>query len=306
MDMVNGAREDEDGQTPRRGVPVLRMRAVGRTHVGLRRRRNEDAWVIAPDLSLLLVADGMGGRADGDLASHMATTTVAAEVAVHEHRADPHDARLRELSVDEALLADAFHAANERIHAEGTARPDPRRGTMGTTLVAARLSADGQTMTLANVGDSRAYLVRNGQLHLITRDHSLAEEVAAQAPWLPEAIAAAPRNVLTRALGLRPGVTVDVFTEPTCAGDVFVLCSDGLWGRFDEDELVHIVTDTEDLDEACARLVARANDLGGLDNITVVLARIEPGEARHDSGVSLRTLRRDDRETLPDGLDWNE
>ena len=307
--MVQGAREDEGGGASPRAAAGLRMVAAGRTHVGLRRRRNEDAWVIAPDLSLLLVADGMGGRADGDLASHMATTCVAAEVAVHEHRQDPASPRLRQLSADEALLADAFQAANERIHDEGMARPDLRRGTMGTTLVAARLSADAQTMTLANVGDSRAYLVRDGRLRLITRDHSLAEEIAAQAPWLPEAIAAAPRNVLTRALGLRAGVTVDVFAEPVCAGDVFVLCTDGLWGHFDEDELARIVADATDLDAACGQLVARANEPGGLDNITVVLARMERTEPRHDSGVSLRTLRRDDREdreTLPDGLDWDE
>ncbi len=301
--MGQGAREDEGGVASTRARAALRMVAAGRTHVGMRRRRNEDAWVVAPDLSLLLVADGMGGRADGDLASHMATTCAAAEVAVRAHRQDHRDPRLREISTDEALLVDAFFAANARIHEEGLARPDLRRGTMGTTLVAARLSEDAQTMSLANVGDSRAYLIRDGRLRQLTRDHSLAEEVAAQARLLPEAIAAAPRNVLTRALGLRPTVAVDVFTEPVCAGDVFVLCTDGLWGRFDPDELAEIASG-DDLDDACAHLVARANELGGLDNITVVLARIEAAEARHDSGVSLRTLRREERETLPDGLDW--
>ena len=182
---------------------------------------------------------------------------------------------------------------------------------MGTTLVAARLSADGQTMSLANVGDSRAYLIRDARMRLITRDHSLAEEVAAQTPWLPEAIAAAPRNVLTRALGLRAGVSVDVFTEPVCAGDVFVLCTDGLWGRFDETELAEIVAGANRPRRGLrAARGARQRARGARQHHVVLAASSTPSHAR--LGVSLRTLRREqhedrqDRQTLPDGLDWDE
>jgi PPM family protein phosphatase len=238
----------------------MKVRYRGRTDVGKTRDHNEDDYGYGEGAQierfgeLLVVCDGMGGHASGEVASHLGVETIIAAYygAAGEDRV--------------AALRQAFEEANARIHVEG-------RGSMGTTGVAALLHHD--ALHVANVGDSRGYLVRNGELRQITRDHSLvSEQVAAGVITAEQARSLYYRNVITRALGYQPDVAVDMFRWPLQPGDVIVLCSDGLHGLVSDDEIARIAT-SEPLDEAVDRLVDLANERGGSDNITVLIARVD-------------------------------
>ena len=274
---------------------------AGRTDIGQRRRRNEDAFLMVPDLRLAVVADGMGGRPCGDFASETATLTLAEAVGSGPAKRDP---RLSQLSEDERNLVEAMHSANRMVYDRGQILAGTE-GSMGTTAVATMFSEDGRTISIVHVGDSRCYRVREGEIVQLTRDHSLVNELSERAPWLDaEAIATMPKNVLTRALGLKREVTVDLLSDSTEPADVYLLCSDGLWGSVNAEEIAEIVSLSPSLDDACARLVERANENGGGDNITAVLVQLERAETRHVSGLTLRTVREDMDHVEPD-LDWD-
>ncbi len=233
---------------------------VWRTDTGRQRRENEDsAYVHAP---LFVVADGMGGAQAGEVASRIAVETF-------EHAAPasgPAATRLAE------LVRDANHRIYDRSRAEQS------RAGMGTTLTAAYLE-DGH-LTIAHVGDSRAYLFRDGELTRLTQDHSLVDELVRQGKLTEKQAAEHPqRSIITRALGPEPEVEVDTWTYPLHAGDVMLLCSDGLTSMISEDQVAEILAATHSLDEAADRLIRDANDAGGRDNITVVLSRFEDAEA---------------------------
>lgn len=287
-------------------VPAACIELAGRTDIGQRRKRNEDSWACVGDRGLAVVADGMGGRPLGQVASERCTSTIVEHIrgtaaVVPDPRVDA-DARL---SDDERALLKAIRASN---HAVCSVAADlvGREDGMGTTVVAALFAADGQTVSIAHVGDSRCYRVRAGSAELLTRDHTMANELADRAAWLPpEAIANVPRHVLARAIGLRREVPIDLLTEEVRPGDVYMLCSDGMWGRVEDDEIALVVSEAPDLDAACERLVALANGRGGPDNITVVLARVPTGPTPRRSGLALRAVRAD--EGSDDGgaaLDW--
>jgi protein phosphatase len=238
----------------------MKVRYRGRTDVGKTRDHNEDDYGYGEGArierfgELLVVCDGMGGHASGEVASHLGVETIIAA-----YYADPGDDRV-------AALRQAFEEANARIHAEG-------RGSMGTTGVAALLHHD--ALHMANVGDSRGYLIRGGELRQITRDHSLvSEQVAAGVITAEQARSLYYRNVITRALGYQAEVTVDMFRWPLQPGDVIVLCSDGLHGLVSDDEIARIALH-ESLDEAVDQLIDLANQRGGSDNITVLIARVD-------------------------------
>lgn len=237
----------------------MRVRYSARTHPGKRREVNQDAYGVRQfgEATLLVVCDGMGGHAAGEVASARA---VEAIFESFDPAAPP----------AEALRA-AFVSANARVYAEG-------HGVMGTTGVAALLVAN--QLFVANVGDSRAYLVREEQIRQISRDHSfVSDQVAAGLITPEEARASLIRNIITRALGHSAQVEVDVFVHPLQAGDTVVLSTDGLHGLVSDEEIAAIAS-LQPPDQAAQQLVERANELGGIDNITVVIAQIDELDGR--------------------------
>jgi len=240
----------------------MNLRSAALSDIGLRRRTNEDCYAVAPDLGLYLVADGMGGHTAGQVASDL-----AAQASV---------SALRTLVDASASLTEKLRysvaAANREILA--TAQAKPEYAGMGTTLVA--VLAGDERIALAHVGDSRAYLVRGGRIRQLTDDHSLVAELVRRREITETAARGHPhRHVLTRALGVRRTVEADLAELTPEPGDTFVLCSDGLTGLVQDDEIGKAIEAAADLDAVCSSLVDLANDRGGEDNITVVVVRCE-------------------------------
>jgi serine/threonine protein phosphatase PrpC len=245
---------------------------VGLSDRGAVRQNNEDVVFVADDLGLYLVADGIGGYADGELASAMVAQTVA--------RAWPVGA----VADAAALLREALAKANARIRAaaDGAERTDEGSGNgaqggsregsgegsgerMGSTVVALHVDAGGAT--IAHVGDSRAYRFRDGALEAMTVDHSLRAQAAARGGHVGGRFG----NLLTRALGIAPEVEVEVRREPVRPGDLFLLCSDGLSNMVEEDRIAQILRGNPSLEGASGQLVTEAIRNGGRDNVSVVL-----------------------------------
>ena len=239
------------------------LRAAARTDVGLRRRGNEDRYAMVPQLGLYLVADGMGGHTAGQLASQLAAEGALRAIETLQGGG---------VSLTEKLRH-AVACANREIYTHAQAQPE--LAGMGTTLVGL-LAGEGRA-ALAHVGDSRAYLVRQGRIRLLTDDHSLVGELVRRRE-ISEADARdhPHRHVLTRALGVRRSVEPDLAELTPEPGDVFVLCSDGLTNLVRDEEIGTAVTRPQgDLQEICDELVDLANQRGGEDNTTVVLVRYE-------------------------------
>jgi len=250
----------------------MEIKAYGLTHVGRQRQHNEDSYLVADEAKLFLVADGMGGHAAGEIASRIAVDSIS-EFILHTKEDDgtwPHAYDEHFKRSTNRLMA-AVRLANTRVLE--AMRKDARLRGMGTTVVACL--ADGETMSVAHVGDSRAYMIRNNQLQRITNDHSWVFEQV-QAGMLTEAEAEKHplRNVITRALGGALQVTPDASEIEVKEGDVFLLCSDGLTGMVPEDEILKVVTQSNgDLEKACQKLIEEANERGGLDNVTAILVK---------------------------------
>jgi PPM family protein phosphatase len=235
------------------------LRAVDttcKTDTGRQRRDNEDsAFARSP---VFVVADGMGGAQAGEVASRIA-------VEAFEHG-------LPDSGSPEERLATRVREANAQIYERS--RADRGRAGMGTTLTAAYV--DDTHVAIAHVGDSRAYLFRDGTLQRLTQDHSLVDELVRRGKLTEEQAAEHPqRSIITRALGPEPDVEVDTWTYPARAGDVVLLCSDGLTSMISEERVRAILAEHDNLDEAADELIREANEAGGRDNITVVLFRLE-------------------------------
>ena len=252
----------------------MEVKAFGLTHVGRQRQHNEDAFLVEDDAMLFLVADGMGGHAAGEIASRIAVDSIS-EFILHTKEDDgtwPHAYDEHFKRSTNRLMA-AVRMANTRVLE--AMRKDARLRGMGTTVVACM--ADDTTVSVAHVGDSRAYMIRDGQLSRITNDHSWVFEQV-QAGMLTEAEAEKHplRNVITRALGGALQVTPDASEIDARPGDVFLLCSDGLTGMVPESVIQRIVTaNIGDLEKACQQLIDAANERGGLDNVTAVLVETQ-------------------------------
>jgi len=248
------------------------VKAYGLTDVGRQRQHNEDTFLVADEAKLFLVADGMGGHAAGEIASRIAVDSIS-EFIVHTKEDDgtwPHAYDEHYKRSTNRLMA-ALRMANTRVLE--AMRKDARLRGMGTTVVACL--ADDVTMSIAHVGDSRAYMIRGGALTRVTNDHSWVFEQV-QAGMLTEAEAEKHplRNVITRALGGALQVTPDASEIEIQDGDVFLLCSDGLTGMVPESEILRVVTGSNgDLEKACQQLIEAANERGGLDNVTAVLVK---------------------------------
>ncbi len=277
----------------------VRIRAVaaGISDVGLQRDHNEDSFAILNDQELYVVADGMGGHRAGDVASRLATDAIVEffRATASEDVTWPFhfDSRLSE---EENRLLTGIRIANRQI-LERSARSRECHG-MGTTVVGALFSPSKQKMYIGHVGDSRAYRVRQRKITQLTRDHSLVNDYLLAMPELTEEQKnELPKNVITRALGMQDHVTVDLQCVDAEIGDLFVLCSDGLSGMIGDDEILDVTGSTDDLTEACRRLVALANEHGGEDNITAVIVRIEEDPAAREP-VSAEPAEARDREEI--------
>lgn len=238
----------------------MQLRHAARTDVGKTRDHNEDSYGVeaggehAADGALFVICDGMGGYASGEVASDLAVKTIMARFYTLVSPNGP-----------EAALRTAFDDANTTVFSQGG-------GKMGTTSVAALFRGD--AVILANVGDCRAYLVRDGMLRQLTRDHSfVAEQVAAGMLTEEQARESSYRHIITRAIGHRPDIEVDLFREPVLQDDIVVLCSDGLHGQVEPEEIA-LAFSKVSLDDACRALIKLANDRGGPDNITVVAIKV--------------------------------
>jgi len=251
---------------------LLRIEVAGETNVGMKRTHNEDNFSIIEDSGLYVVADGMGGHASGEVASKMAVEALReffAATASDPERTWPYKMD-RSKGYEENRLITGIKLANLRIF-ESAQREARQRG-MGTTIVALFAVEDG--VYLAHVGDSRVYRLRDAKLEQLTEDHSLLNDYVKMKRLTPEEIANFPhKNVIVRALGMKDTVKVDTRLEQPRVGDMYLLCSDGLSGTVPEGEMLTILVGTQDLRTAASRLIARANENGGPDNITVVLAR---------------------------------
>ena len=234
--------------------------------VGKLRKNNEDAIGEIPELGVLVLADGMGGHNAGEVASRIAVNTVTETIRKRWGEIDHQGVDERTGHTHEALLLrEAIEAANDAI--QQVSRTQPQCAGMGTTVVVALLRAD--LLSVAYVGDSRLYRLRNGTLEQITRDHSLLEE-------LEEASTMVKKNIVTRALGVEETVTADIIEQPLEYRDLILLCSDGLTDLVSDATIAETLLKFENnLAKAGKALVKEANDAGGKDNISIVLARVD-------------------------------
>jgi PPM family protein phosphatase len=250
----------------------LRIEVAGETNVGMKRTHNEDNFSIIEESGLYIVADGMGGHASGEVASKMAVDSMKeffAATANDPERTWPYKMD-RTKGYEENRLITGIKLANLRIYE--SAQRDPRQRGMGTTIVSLFAVEDG--IYVAHVGDSRVYRIRDGSIEQLTEDHSLLNDYIKMKRLSPEEIANFPhKNVIVRALGMKDTVKVDTRYESPRERDLYLLCSDGLSGPISDDDMLEIVTGTNDLKTAASRLISRANENGGPDNITVVLCR---------------------------------
>jgi protein phosphatase len=237
---------------------TIRLVVGAASDVGKVRDHNEDAYLVDDQLGLVAVADGMGGHQAGEVASATALEALRAAVTSGEG------------------IRDAVTAANDAVYEKSTT--DERLRGMGTTLTAATL-ATGGTLLLGHVGDSRAYLLHDGELRRLTTDHSLVEELIQAGEITPEEAEADPRrSMITRALGIDPDVDVDLYPTQLVSGDRLLFCSDGLTGMVTEDQIRTILTEERDAGAAATRLIAAANAAGGIDNITVLIVDVVDDE----------------------------
>jgi len=226
--------------------------------------------VVDPPLGLYVVCDGMGGGNAGEVASALAVEAIQAHLTEATRYADlpligPCDATV---SASANRLASAIRAANDVVHRESWSRPD--YAGMGTTVVAALLREE--VLAIAHVGDSRLYLVRNGTIQALTTDHSWVVEQILQGVITEEEAERSPRrNILTKALGVESSVDVELTEVPVRAGDMLLLCSDGLTRGVSPKDILHILSGSEDLPTMSDRLIVMANDAGGDDNTTLVV-----------------------------------
>jgi PPM family protein phosphatase len=237
------------------------LRSVALTDTGRRRRHNEDAYVCDPPL--FAIADGMGGAQAGEIASHLAATSVQHGQPLQQAGRDGGS----EAAVEQ-LIQDANRSVYER------ARSDESTSGMGTTMTVALV--DGDLVRIGHVGDSRAYLVRDHSLEQLTEDHSLVGELVRSGRLSPEEAEDHPhRSVITRVLGTDPEVDVDSFSVAAKPGDLFMLCSDGLTSMVDDGRILELMEEhSGDVKTTAQALVDAANANGGEDNITVILFQI--------------------------------
>ena len=254
---------------------AMEMEFGTRSDTGRVRENNEDSLRLDPELNLFVVCDGMGGQASGEVASRLAAETIVA----HCRDAETNPAlplvgeRIDGASKSANRLASAIRLANRAVHQ--AAQENEEQTGMGATVVAVQFTDE--RMIVAHVGDSRAYRMRNGELELLTQDHSfIAEQVRHGLMTAEEASQSKLQNVLLRALGIEPDVEVEICEELLMEGDTVLLCSDGLTHELSDEQIAAALCDADEAQEAASRLVELAKQAGGGDNITVIVLRHAP------------------------------
>ena len=256
---------------PDPGLPLV---AAGMSHPGQQRPENEDAFGSFVENRLFIVADGMGGHNAGEVAAAMTIDCV--EGFFTSFHSDPRQIWPygvdRALSLAANLLRVGIKVGNDKIREAANA--DRSRARMGATVVA--MAVGEKQVAIAHAGDSRAYRLREGEFKKLTRDHSIAEEMRAARPEMTDEELAgfAHRNVVMRSLGSKEELEPDVYVNKVAAGDLYLLCSDGLWGSVSDAKMATILQSTDDIEAACQLLVDAANEAGGPDNITALLVRL--------------------------------
>ena len=238
----------------------MEIKVYGNTNIGRVRKNNEDAYGIYPDLSLFIVADGLGGHAGGEVASRLAVETIKdGLVSTESYRSSA--------EITERII-EAIKGANNRIIQRASMMYDLKG--MGTTVVVVKLEED--NAMIAHVGDSRMYLIRKNKITQITKDHTVVEEyIRLGLLTLQEALYHPNRHMLSRALGVSYDIDVDVADIQIAEGDIIILCTDGLTNMLSEKEILSAITELMPSPEKITdRLITLANNHGGIDNITVI------------------------------------
>jgi len=253
-------------------LPAISLVSYAQSDVGKKRARNEDCYGAFPAEQLYVVADGMGGHAGGEIASRIAVAAINSVIQNNREillSKDEHDKDLESSPVAQ-LLSDAVRGACHEVHHEASVNAELHG--MGTTATA--LLFHGREAFIGHVGDSRAYLLREGRLLQLTEDHSLVnEQLKAGLITQKEAERSRFRNIITRSIGFEDDVDVDMIALKVSADDTFVLCTDGLTGLVADEEILAILNDN-DLDEVSQILIDLANKRGGDDNITVMIVKV--------------------------------
>jgi len=249
------------------------LEAYGQTDVGRRRKLNEDNFLVAPEPGLYAVCDGMGGHNAGEVASKMAIETLQAFIEKSHKEKEitwPYGLDVN-LSFDGNRLKTAIKLANKKVFRAADNREDYTG--MGTTVVAGLVSEN--TLTVGSAGDSRCYLLRAGQLSQLTRDDSWVSAALGEGILNSDEIERHPlRNVITKAVGAKETIELDVVEQKLSPGDVALICSDGLHAMLNDEQIQQTLTPfPESLEEAAGKLIDAANEAGGKDNVSVVLLR---------------------------------
>jgi PPM family protein phosphatase len=241
---------------------MVEIRFCGKTDIGIRRLKNEDAFVIVSELDMCALADGMGGAAAGELASRMFAEAVVAIFAAAGQRSEQETME---------LVEQTYRMANEKIMLHALNNPDHK----GMGCTAELLAFFDQGYVLGHVGDSRSYLFRGGQLKRLTNDHSVVQQQLNQGFITAEEARKHPlRNVILRAVGTNEILAIDMIRGKVQTGDLFLLCSDGLTDMVEESVLSEVLAVDQTLPLKADQLIERANSAGGHDNITVILGEV--------------------------------
>jgi protein phosphatase len=245
---------------PTHASDMLLMSAAGQSHVGKRRKRNEDRYAIVDKQNLFVVADGMGGYAGGAIAAQLACDTI-----VNVFTSKAFEGSMSQVVPRRgAELALAIQQANKVVFERANAEPELKG--MGTTVVCARFAPKKARVYLGHIGDSRCYRLRDGMLHQLTTDHTM-ESLGVTGKYA---------RYLSRALGVGPGVRVDLIIAKPLVDDIYLMCSDGLTKMIRDDEVIRkVLVETPDLQRAVDRLVDMANEAGGKDNVTVLCVGVK-------------------------------
>lgn len=250
----------------------MKLQAFGLSDIGKKRGRNEDSFLVNKDLRLFIVADGMGGHSGGEFASRFAVNTI--EEVIQSMNTDPEATVISGVNSDETDFGDrlryAIEVASQKIYDQ--AMFDQGLKGMGTTVAA--LMADDSRACLANVGDSRVYLVRDGVIKQMTQDHSLVSEQM-RAGIISESDAKKHKfkNIITRSVGYQEEVEIDLVYVELKPQDKLILCSDGLTNMVDDSVILDTVRN-HPIEKACRELIQKANDCGGDDNVTAVICEV--------------------------------
>ena len=238
----------------------MQLHAFGSSDVGRVRRRNEDAFIVRADIGVFAVADGMGGHVAGDVASRTALDAVAASLTI--------------APTDDSTVLSAMKLANLAVWERGEAERD--KAGMGTTLTTLAFMPDRTAWIIGHVGDTRVYRLRAGALEQLTRDHTAAQEMVDAGQLTRSAARRHPlASMLHRSVGTRADVDIDILHGDALSGDLYMICSDGLTGMIEEQDIAAMLEQDKLLPDLCRELIDAANARGGVDNITAVLVACE-------------------------------